>query len=81
MQITNTIGQETDTRHAKLLSEILALLVSHSDPFGHQWVETVGDSEIRLHSRYVTGGRTYQITQRVSLDYLAPTEIHTTPTP
>jgi hypothetical protein len=81
MQITNTIGQEQDTRHAKLLAEILSLLVRYSDPFGNQWVETRGDTEIRLHSRYSAGGHTYQITQIVGVSYLQATMIHETPTP
>jgi hypothetical protein len=81
MQITNTIGQEQDTRHAKLLAEILSLLVRYSDPFGNQWVETRGDTEIRLHSRYTTGGRAYQITQTVNVSFLQATVINETPTP
>jgi hypothetical protein len=80
MHITNTIGQELDTRHAKLLAEILSLVVAHSDPFGNQWVETVGDTEIRLHSRYTTGGQTYQITQTVEVSFQRATAINETPT-
>ena len=79
MEIRNSIEQETQNRHAGLFSELLAVLYQHSDPFGHQWVEVVGSQEIRLHSRYVAEGRTYSLTQTVSLEVRA-VPIHEAPT-
>jgi len=66
--VQNTIVQEQENRHTGLLSELLAVMYRFSDPFGHRWVEVVHSRKIKLHSRYVDGGRTYEITQTMTLD-------------
>lgn len=64
----NTIEQETENRHTALYSELLAVMFKFSDVFGHRWVEVIGATEIRLHSRYSTTEGTHEITQVLSLE-------------
>lgn len=71
MEVSNSIEQEQENRHAGLFSELLAQMYRHSDPFGHSWVEVVHSQQIRLHTRYVTKEDTYSLTQTVSLDVQA----------
>jgi hypothetical protein len=70
----NTIGQETENRHTALYSELLSVMFKFSDVFGHRWVEVIGATEIRLHSRYRTTEGTHEITQVLTLETLAQLE-------
>lgn len=67
-RMTNTVRQETDTRHAGLFSDLLAEMFKRADPFGHQWVEVIGGDEVRLHSRYTHDGTVHEITQTMRLE-------------
>jgi len=71
MDVRNTVGQEAETRHAGLFSELLAVVYKHSDPFGHAWVEVDHSRQITLHTRYVEEGKWWEITQKVALDITA----------
>lgn len=67
MHVVNTLDQEYENRHARIYSDMLALLTRGADPFGHQWAEVVDGMELRYHSRYTVDGRVYQITHKLTL--------------
>lgn len=69
MTITNTAIQEAENRHAKLMADLLRVINMRSDGMGHQHVELVSASEVRLTTRYATLAGSTVITQTMKLDW------------
>lgn len=65
----NTAIQQAEDRHAKLFADLLRAINMYSGDMGHQAVEVVSESKVRLTTRYTNWGGDTVITQTMTLDW------------